>query len=287
MRGFAFSVSCAVASGSLALASSAFAQAGRPMTPLELSTACAPPAATDRDQRTGLKIIGAQDPAPRSLYGERDLLLVNGGRFAGLRVNQQFIIRRRARIVARDRQERLAITTVGALRILSMNDTMSLAMVDYACTGISQNDYLIPYTPPAVPADADRAVNLMTLDFESLDFSSMARVLRSADDKLTGAVGDYLMIDRGAGQGVAPGKRFAVYRDLISPTLPMASGGQFAVYNNRLRAGLPLAPIGEVIVISAGPNTSLVRVTLSRDAVQYGDYLVPRKSDSLAGSTPD
>jgi hypothetical protein len=277
---FAFFVLYLVVIGSLALTERASAQTdtstGR-LSALELSAACAPPPGSDVETPTGLKVLGAQDSSARTLYGERDLLLVNGGRKDGLEVNQEFIIRRPTRLVARDKTVPSGITTVGALRIISMNDTMSLAMVEYACTGISQNDYLVAYAPPALPEDADQPLYLSALDFDSLDFSAMLRILRGAEDKLTGGVGDYMVMEGGANQGVTVGTRFAVYRDLIHPTMPMPSGGRFAIYAGNVRQPLPLAPVGEVIVISIGEDTALVRVTQSRDAVQYGDYLVRPK----------
>jgi hypothetical protein len=67
-----------------------------------------------------------------------------------------------------------------------------------------------------------------------------------------------MVADIGQSQGATPGARFAIYRDVH-------------------RAGLPLAAVGEAIVVSAGSDTSLVRLTQTIDAVQTGDLLIPRK----------
>jgi len=66
-----------------------------------------------------------------------------------------------------------------------------------------------------------------------------------------------MLIDRGADQGVAPGARFAVYRDV--------------------HAGVPLSSVGEAVVVSIGKTMSLARITRSRDAIVSGDYVVARK----------
>jgi hypothetical protein len=67
-----------------------------------------------------------------------------------------------------------------------------------------------------------------------------------------------MLIDRGMSQGLNPGARLAVYRDLQV-------------------GGLPLMWIGEAIVISTSPQTALMRITTSRDAVQTGDFVAVRK----------
>jgi len=67
------------------------------------------------------------------------------------------------------------------------------------------------------------------------------------------------VIDAGLGGGVQPGARCAIYRDVHV-------------------LGVPLAPEGEAVVVRADPDTAVVRLTLTRDAVQQGDLLIPRKS---------
>ena len=67
-----------------------------------------------------------------------------------------------------------------------------------------------------------------------------------------------MLIDRGSDQGVTIGARFAIYRDVRAP-------------------GVPLSAVGESVIVSTGKSMSLARITRSRDAVVSGDYVVPRK----------
>ena len=67
-----------------------------------------------------------------------------------------------------------------------------------------------------------------------------------------------MLIDPGENGSLQPGARFAVYRDLHKP-------------------GLPLASVGEGVVVSVGKSMVLTRITRSRDAIVTGDYVVPRK----------
>ncbi|PYR31128.1 MAG: hypothetical protein DMF92_06430 [Acidobacteria bacterium] len=225
------------------------------LSPLQIALACAPPPATSSGTPAGkLRVIGAQDSSPRSLFGQSDLLVISGGTEKGMQLGQQFFLRRRSSFgtAAGDRAPRL-IRTAGWLRIVAANDVTAIATVEYGCDGILVGDYLEPFVVPVVPAGADRADTS-----GELDFTSLGRVLAGDEERLGGGTGEYMLIDRGEDQGVSPGARFAVYRDLRV-------------------GGLPLSAIGEVTVVSTGPTMAVVRINQARDAVQSGDWVVPRR----------
>jgi len=231
----------------------ASAQDIAPMTPLEIAVACSPPPSLDAPPPTALQVIGTQDTQPRQLAGDRDLLVINGGTQAGLQLGQQFYVRRPSRFGASSTPLSLGLRTLGWIRIVAVNATTAIAAVDHVCSGIMDRDYLAPFTPPAVPAGADR-------DEPSgePDFTALAHVLFGNEDRQTAGAGDFVLIDRGAAQGVTPGTRVAVYRDVGI-------------------AGMPLASVGEAVVISVGPAVALTRITRARDAVLSGDYIAIRK----------
>jgi hypothetical protein len=106
---------------------------------------------------------------------------------------------------------------------------------------------------PQVPAGIERDVTT-----GELDFTMLSRVLGGAENRVNGGVGDFMLMDGGSEQGIAPGARFAVYRDVHV-------------------GGMPLSSVGEAVVVTTGATRSVVRLTQTRDAVQAGDYLVPRK----------
>jgi hypothetical protein len=70
--------------------------------------------------------------------------------------------------------------------------------------------------------------------------------------------GGYVLIDRGTDQGVTAGERYAIYRDIRS-------------------AGMPLASVGEAVVLSTGKTLALTKITSAHDAVLSGDYVAPRR----------
>jgi hypothetical protein len=216
------------------------------------------------------RLLGAQDTLPHILLSPQDLLVIQGGTDAGLRLDQQFFIRRVRRTYAArgggaygsmsgspgpvpTTTTMPVITTAGWLRIVALNEARSIARVDYACGAIFAGDYLEPFQAPVVPPDAERDDST-----GELDFTSLSRVVSGPENHLTAAAGEYVVIDRGADQGIVPGAGLAVYRDLRNP-------------------GMPLIAVGEAVVMTTGKNTAVIRINRARDAVFVGDYLVPRK----------
>ena len=226
-----------------------------PLTPLQVSVACAlPPATSSGPPDDALLVIGAQDTVPRRLFGQRDLLVVNGGSTKGVQLGQQYFVRRREGFgIAYANRSPHAVRTAGWIRVVAVNETTAIATVEHGCDGIFEGDFLEPFVAPVVPPGADRADTSGTPDFASL-----GRVLFGDQERHTGATGEYMVIDQGTDQGVSPGAHFAVYRDLGA-------------------GGLPLASIGELTVVSTAPTMAVARINLARDAVQSGDLVAPRK----------
>jgi hypothetical protein len=247
------SVSLAAASVLVLAAGPARAQDAAPMTPLEIGVACAPPPSLDGPPANVLQVIGPQDPDPRTLGGNRDLLVISGGTLAGVQLGQQFFIRRPNRFGTSSSLLSLGATTLGWIRIVAANDTTAIASVEHACGGIIEHDYLVPYVAPVIPPGADRDEPT-----GEPDFTALGRVLIGDENRQATGAGDFVLIDRGAAQGVAPGTRLALYRDVRRP-------------------GMPLANVGEAVVINVGPVISLARITRARDAVLSGDHVAIRK----------
>jgi len=83
-------------------------------------------------------------------------------------------------------------------------------------------------------------------------------VLSGQDRRTEFGRGDYLLINRGSSQGVAPGARFVVYHDKKSP-------GNF------------LFQIAEAVAVDVKPDTSTLHVLSAIDAIATGDYVGMRK----------
>lgn len=221
--------------------------------PIATAARCAPHASTGALSPDLPQIVGAQDTSARALYGPRDLVIINAGTSRGIQTGQRFFVRRRALLAYESGAGLQATVTAGWLTVTAVNDSTAVARIDFACDGIQQWDYLEPWAAAVLPAGVDRA------DVSGeLDFSSPSRVLFGDYGRLTGGVGDMMLADIGQGQGAVPGARYAIYRDVRVP-------------------GVPLAAVGEAVVIAVGDTTSLLRLTQTRDAITSGDLLIPRR----------
>ena len=241
-----------VAAFVLVAATGGVAQAQTVLSQLEIAVACAPPPTFDLPAEP-LRIIGTQDSIPRGEYGTRDLLVVSGGTTAGVQLGQQFYVRRANRFGLDPATHRRGSKTGGWIRIVAVNASTAIASLDHLCGPMGQGDYLEPFVAPVVPpgADRDEATG-------EPDFTSMGLIVTGNENRSEMGAGDFVLIDRGSDQGMAPGNRLALYR---------AIGG----------AGMPLASLGEAVVISTSAKMSLTRITRTRDAVRSGDYFVPRR----------
>lgn len=238
--------------------------AALPLSSQQIALACAPPPVIVEPRPHALHVVGAQDAVARSVFDERDLLIVDGGTSKGMQLGQMYFVRRPvAAPNYAGRSGRHAIHTDGWIRIVATNDATAIALVEHVCGAIQAGDYLEPFAAPAAPSEVKPAGNP-----SDLDFGAMGRVLFGQDERAVVSPGEFLFIDRGANDGVASGARFAIYRD-VQTFLPAAG--------MRGSARLPLAAVGEGVVISSGPSTAVMEVVAVRDAVQAGDYVVPRK----------
>jgi hypothetical protein len=238
----------------LAVAAAAGAQTdAAALSSLEVAIACAPPPSLDGAPDHARHIVGGQDTAPRTVFGGRDLIVIDGGTKADVQVGQQYFVRRANRFGMSGAGHGRGATTLGWLHIVSVNEDTAIAQVDHTCGAFIASDYLEPFVAPVVPAGADE------IDASGEpDFGDLGRIVNGSGGRSTLGTGDFALIDRGSEQGVAAGQRFAIYRDVRMTSLPLAS-------------------VGEAVVVSTGSSVAIARITRARDAVIDGDYIALRK----------
>jgi hypothetical protein len=207
-------------------------------------------------------VIGIQDPLPRTVYGTRDLVIINTGTAGNIQIGQRFYIRRHpsARYTGGsakplvslkanyDGMEDRPITTSGGLRIIAANERMSIGQIELGCDGIHPGDYL--QQSPSAMTGENRAGE------SDLDFSTPSRVLYGDFGKINGGKGDLMFAE--VGPGAAAGLRYGIFRDLQMENVP-------------------LAPIGEAVVVAVDQDKTLVLLTETRDSIKTGDLLFPHK----------
>jgi len=238
----------------MAAAAPAAAQSDMPaLSPVQIAVACAPPPTIAGEPDHARHIAGAQETMPRTVFGRSDLVVLDGGAKDGLQLGQWFFVRRANRFGMYGPGHGRGAKTLGWLHVVAVNDATAIAQVDHTCGAVIAGDYLEPFIAPAVPADFDA-----TETTGDPDFANLGRIVNGSEDRSTFGDGDFALIDRGSEQGVAPGQRFAIYRDLRVD-------------------GLPLASVGEAVVVSTSGSVAVARITRVRDAVVEGDYIAMRK----------
>ncbi|MCU1381858.1 MAG: hypothetical protein JWL71_555 [Acidobacteria bacterium] len=246
MRRFVFAalfVTCA--------ATAAVAQPDAMLSPLATAIACAPPPTFEPASSDAPHIIGGQDAIPRTLFGDRDRLVIGGGTASGLQPGQQFFVRR-AITYGSSRASR-GSRTLGWLRIVAVNETTAIAAVSQVCGPILVGDHLEPFVEPVVSADIEKDDTP-----GQPDFTNLAHIVAGNEDRTAVGAGELALIDWGQAQGLMPGARFAIFRD---------AGGK----------GVPLTSVGEGVVVSTSKAMALTRITRVRDAIYSGDYVAMRK----------
>jgi hypothetical protein len=221
------------------------------LAPEVLALACAPSAAFG-DPATPLRVTGGQDVATHGIYAPGDLVTINAGTANGIKVGQEFFVRRvqTPRVRKPNGKDQVTIQTAGWIKVWAVDDAMSLATVTHACDTVDVGDYLEPFTlPEPVTAASNKP---------KAERDHYARVMQGADLKSAFGRGDFFVINRGSAEGVKPGAQFVVYRD-------------------KKEAKNFLFELGEAVAVNVGEKVSTLRVTLSRDAFLEGDYVAERK----------
>ena len=222
----------------------------------QIALACAPPPTISVTPANQLRIVGSQDNVIRSLFGVGDLVVLNGGTDAGLALDQRYFLRRPVLFAGYGVNTAKVPTisqTSGWLRIVAANAATAIARVEMSCDGILAGDHIEPFVLPEAP-DTSGPVG-------EADFSSLSRVLLGNADTRIGGAGDFMLIDHGRNQGVMPGTRLAIYRDLRSTSLPLVA-------------------VGEGVVVSVSDERGVIRILSSRSAIESGDYVAIRASRS-------
>lgn len=185
----------------------------------------------------------------KALFGPGDPIIVLGGTKQGVKVGQEYYVRRvipdRFTHTRSDGVPTVSIHTAGWVKIVETTADGARATITKACDAMQEGDYLEPFVLPAAPG--------ATLAGEP-DFSHPGHVILGDDRRQMGASGDMMVIDRGSDHGLRAGQRVTIFRT--------TAGG----------AG-PVAPIGEAIAMSVSPETAIIRIEKASHPVMVGDFV--------------
>jgi hypothetical protein len=198
-----------------------------------------------------IRVIASQEPGKR-LFGSGETVIVSGGSTQGVRVGQEYFIKR----VVKDQFAMplagfipVSISTAARIRIVDVESDLAFGTIFDACDGVLDGDYLAPYIRPVVPVVEAAG---------EPDYANAGVIVLGSERRQIGAAGSMMVLDRGTDHGVRPGQRATVFRATL--------GG----------AG-PVVRVGEATAVVVRQDTSVVRIENSRDAVYVGDRVALRK----------
>jgi hypothetical protein len=215
------------------------------LTGISRDMACAPSSPMVKPTPT-LVVVAGRDQR-RTLFGTGDALVIRGGATQGVKAGDEFFVRR---IVADKYSEHqpgvypVSIATTGTAQVVETQNEFSIAVVTYGCDGIIEGDYLERYEPPATPASRAGTAP---------DYAHPGRLILGAERRQIGGPGDFMVIDRGSDHGLRQGQQLTVFRQTV------ADG--------------PVANVGVATVYGVQPESAVVRIDSSIDAVFVGDLV--------------
>ena len=196
----------------------------------------------------GMRVTGNDQPN-RTLFGTGDAVIIDAGNTQGIKPGQMYFVRRTVRdqfiggATSESKTRPTSIHTAGWVTIVDVKENLSVAQVTHACDGIIAGDYLEPFVDPADPPAALQGAP---------DYEHSGRIIMGDERRQTGSAGTLMILDRGTDAAVQPGQTVTIFRETM--------GGSGPVFN-----------VGRATVVSVRPESAVLRIDSTRDAVFIGD----------------
>jgi hypothetical protein len=220
----------------------------------ELSLQCAQHVVSERDDES-LFVVGSEEGGDKLTFGDRDLVYLNKGSNAGVKAGDLYSLHHVAYTVKHPVSRRklgTKVETTGWIKVILVQDDTACAVVEQACADIHPGDYLKPFEKVNVPMVVRRAPEDCC---STENGKTMRHVVDLQDDVSIGGTGQFLTIDAGSEDGVAPGAVFSVYR-VMYPSVPT-----------------PRNVVGEATVVAVRERTSTAKITYARREIMLGDQV--------------
>jgi hypothetical protein len=216
--------------------------------PKEVLASVCGPGQPDGSDRTLGTIIGHRDEKSRTIFGVRDILLLDIGAEAGAQVGQNFVVRRRFRVGDKSaplKQASFGEQTAALVQVVETAPSTSIAVVVYTCGELYAGDTLEPFDPLPL---------LSAVTSGDPQFDDPGHIIFGEHGQAMGAPKMFMVIDRGAAHGTERGQRLTIFR---------------RVQGNRG----PVSTIADAIVIAVREQSATIRIERASDAVSIGDLV--------------
>jgi hypothetical protein len=218
----------------------------------EISLQCAQYVSAGREDES-LYLLGSEHGEERHSVGDRDIVYLSKGSNSGVKPGDLFTAHHAAYDIhhpVSGRKIGTKIETTGWVKVILVEENASTAVVEQACTELHSGDYLKPFEKVNVPMivrkpPADRLT----------PHSGKANryVVDLQEDVSMAGQGQFVTIDAGTEDGVAPGSVFTVYR-IVFPSVPT-----------------PRSIVGEATVVAVRDRTATAKLTYTMSEVLVGD----------------
>jgi LysM domain len=240
--------------GEVALGEVPPGEAGAALGPVteELSLQCADYVLQDREDES-LYLLGSEQGGDKVALAERDIVYLNKGSNAGVKAGDLYTLHHVAyplRHPVSNHKLGTKIETTGWVKVVLVQDDTACAVIEQSCADIHAGDYLKPFETVNVPMVVPRAPAECC---EPPNGKVSRHVVDLQHDATIAGQGQFLTIDAGTEDGVAPGNVFSVYR-ILYPSVPT-----------------PRDAVGEATVVSVRERTATAKITYSRKEVMVGD----------------
>ena len=214
---------------------------------IPLEQLCGPHAELVRPEMK-LRIVAGSERVKAS-YGPSEHVVLNAGTSQGIRPGQRYLVRRVVEdqfAVAAIGEKSYSVHTAGWVTVLDAQAESSVAIISEACDAVVIDDYLdpfiIPEPPPAPPVVTQP------------DYARPARVVLGDERRQLGGEGSIMVIDRGSDHGIRIGQPLTIFRQTLEGRGPNQT-------------------LGDAIVVEVHPETSLIRILRSREAIEVSDLV--------------
>jgi hypothetical protein len=213
----------------------------------EVTLQCAPYIPTEAEDRS-FHIIGSEQGKARIAFADRDIVYVNRGSSAGVKAGDVFNALRPVEkikhpVTGKPLGTKIMVT--GWLRVILAQENASTAVIEQACSEITEGDYLRPFEKRPVPMVMHQPTPDRT---EPPSGKTRGYIVDLGSEKsLVAGAGHIATIDLGSADGVAPGNMLTIFRNEIADAPTRHVLGTFAVLSVREHTAL-----GKVMT-STGP----------------------------------
>jgi hypothetical protein len=216
--------------------------------PQEVLASVCGPGRPDGEAQTLGTIVGHRDEKSRSIFGARDVLLLDIGADFGAAVGQNYVVRRRYRVGDKTvplKQAAFGEQTSALVQIVETAPATSVAVVVYACAELFAGDSIEAFEPlPALSARPSATPQ----------FDEPGRVIMGEHGRTLGAPRQLMVIDRGAATGTERGQRLTIFRRVQGDRGPRSM-------------------IADAVVIAVREHSATIRIERATDAVLIGDLV--------------